>query len=638
MADEAVIVLKPFRVHGIMPSFFASLRYDRSVVNATSSVSMSIANAIALWNRRRLQRRKFERDQQQAALNYERWVGREAMLSLAQLARVAEADVAADLVFSVLLPVRRLDWGLLQASIASVLAQTHRQFELCIVWGQGGDGGDAAATSALRQLAASDGRVKLHEHEPGLSLAAACNRALARATGEHVICLHPGDLLAAFALSAIGKAVVDNPSVGLIYADEDQLDAQGRRVAPHFKPDWNEFLLRSHHYIGQLRACRRQLVLDVGGLCETFAEAPDYDLTLRCVERLQASQVVHVPLVLGHVQQRPDAGSAAMQAHDLQALRAHLARRGVLGEVVWDGQGRRVRYALPNPLPKVSLVILTRDRPQLLDSCVRSVLDKTVYANIEVLIVDNGTVDAKALRLLDQFAKDERVRILRDPSPFNFSALNNRAVAQATGEFLCLLNNDIEVLSTDWLQEMVSVAAQPGVGAVGTRLWFPDGRIQHAGVILGIGGAAGHPFRLQKRQDTHYMGRPQLMQELSAVTAACLVTPKALFEQVGGMDEEAFQVAFNDVDYCLKVRREGLRVVYTPYAELVHHESVSRGYEDTDEKKRRFMVERQHLIDRWPEWLAHDPAYNPNLTLERDNFALAAVSRMTPARWFGLDA
>ena len=596
---------------------------------------MSLIEIVSRWNRRRLERRKLARLKKQPP-PYTRWVAEFGGLSIEQSNALRQQGKGRGPLISVVIPTYNPDLEHLRAAIDSALNQIHMQVEVCIA-------DDASTRPAVRALiedfAKRDSRVKYVFRERNGHISAASNSALELATGEFVALLDQDDLLTDFALAAVARAIEQHPEAGLIYSDEDKINDSGYRFDPHFKPQWNAILLRSQNYICHLTVIRRSLIEAVGGFRQGFEGSQDHDLVLRCTEKLRDDQIVHIPLVLYHW--RVHEGSTAQsldskpyaQINGCKAIQEHLDRLGVAAVAEMEGPFYRVRYKLPDALPKVSIVLLTRDRPELLRTCVTSVLDKTRYDNLEVIIVDNGTVDPEALALLEGFALDPRVTLLRDPSPFNFSALNNRAVQHATGDYLCLMNNDIEVLQPDWLSEMVSTGCQPGVGAVGARLYYPDGKIQHAGVVVGIGGVAGHPFKSQARDDSHYKARAQLMQEMTAVTGACLLTPRSLYEQLGGLNEVHLAVAFNDIDFCLRVCEAGYRIIYNPYAELVHHESVSRGREDTPEKKERFRTEVLYMLERWEAWLPCDRAYNPNLTLIEENFSIAAQPRVHAYTW-----
>lgn len=596
---------------------------------------MSIIQTLSRWNRKRLERRKQARLKKQVPA-YTRWIEDFDTLTQDQRATLRQKHLGTGPLISVVIPTYNPDIAHLSAAIESVLNQFHSRLEVCIA--------DDASTNpqvraTIEAFAARDSRVKFTFREKNGHISAASNSALQLATGDFVALLDQDDLLAEFALAAVARAIEDHPDAGLIYSDEDKINDSGRRFDPHFKPKWNATLLRSQNYICHLTVIRRSLIEAVGGFRQGFEGAQDHDLVLRCTEQLPDEQIVHIPLVLYHW--RVHEGSTAQnlgskpyaQVNGCKAIQEHLDRQGVQATAEMDGVFYRVRYKLPDVKPRVSVILLTRDRPELLSKCVRSVITSTRYDDLEIIIVDNGTVDREALGLLETFARDPRVTLLRDPSPFNFSTLNNRAAALASGEYFCLINNDIEVLDPDWLNEMVSVALQPGVGAVGARLYYPNGKIQHAGVITGIGGVAGHAFKNQQRDDWNYMARSRLMLELTAVTAACMITPRSLYQRLGGLEEANLAVAFNDIDYCLRVCEAGHKVIYDPYAEFVHHESASRGYEDSPEKKQRYRSEEAYMLTRWENWLPNDRAYNPNLTLRDCNFAISAQPRVQAFQW-----
>jgi GT2 family glycosyltransferase len=324
-----------------------------------------------------------------------------------------------------------------------------------------------------------------------------------------------------------------------------------------------------------------------------------------------------------------DAKPYAMAAGE-RALNDHFRRLGVAASAELVGYGYRVHYALPAQEPLVSLIVPTRNRVALLRRCIASILEKTRYRNFEILVVDNGSDDPATLRYLAELGHDRRIRILRDDRPFNFPALNNAAVSQARGDLIGLLNNDVEVISPGWLDEMAGIALQPEVGAVGARLWFKNRTLQHGGVILGIGesGIAGHAHYRLPMGNFGYFGRASLIQSFSAVSAACLIVRKDIYEAVGGLNEADLPVAYNDVDFCLRLRAAGYRNVWTPYAELYHHESATRGRADTPESQARFAAEVDYMKRRWGALLANDPAYSPNLTLERTDFGLAWPPRV----------
>jgi glycosyltransferase involved in cell wall biosynthesis len=561
--------------------------------------------------------------------DYAEWIRRYDTMSdeLRDRMRNIQSGFETKPLISVLLPVYNPGPQWLTAAIDSVLGQIYEHWELCIA-------DDASTDPQIRPLLEryqrSDPRIKVEYRVRNGHIAAASNSALALAAGDWIAFLDHDDLLSEQALFWVVEAINRHPDAGMLYSDEDRIDERGTRIEPYFKPDWNYDLLLSQNFVCHLGVYRKALVERLGGLRTGFEGAQDWDLALRCGERLDPGQIIHIPWVLYHW--RAHAGSTALSvavkpyARDagLRAVRDHLRRNRTAATVRTDDRGYcRVAYELPEPPPLVSLIVPTRNGLDLLRRCIESILGKTEYPSFEILIVDNGSDEPAVLRYLAGLGTNPRVRVMRDDRPFNFSALNNRAVEHARGEVIGLVNNDIEVITTDWLNEMVALALQPGVGAVGARLWYPDDRLQHGGIVLGIGGVAGHAHKRLPKGLTGYFGRAALVQSFSAVTAACLVVRKALYQEVGGLDESRLTVAFNDVDFCLKLRERGCRNLWTPYAELYHHESATRGYEDTPEKQARFARELEENRRRWSDVLKWDPAYNPNLTVEHEDFSLA---------------
>jgi glycosyltransferase involved in cell wall biosynthesis len=357
----------------------------------------------------------------------------------------------------------------------------------------------------------------------------------------------------------------------------------------------------------------------------------DYDLLLRCLPYVEHQQIVHIPRILYHWRSHPgstaqSSGSKSYTQHaGLNALKDYLSMhaRDARAELSPRPNTYRVRWPIPAPEPLVSLLIPTRDRRELVETAISSIIEKSEYQNFEILILDNGSTDPDTLEYFARIPReDSRVRVVPYNHSFNYSAINNHGVTQARGEVIGLINNDIEVISADWLREMLSHAIRPEIGCVGAKLFYSNQTLQHGGVILGICGCAGHSHKHLSPDQPGYVYRAIVVQNLSAVTAACLVMRKCIFEQVGGLDEKNLTIAFNDVDLCLKVREAGYRNLWTPYAELYHHESLSRGHEDTPEKIQRFQSEVNHMKDKWGQKLLHDPFYNPNLTLEREDFSL----------------
>lgn len=538
---------------------------------------------------------------------------------------------------SIIMPTYNTEMPWLVAAIESVRKQLYPNWELCIA--------DDCSTeshvrSILERFAREDRRIKLIFRAHNGHISAASNTALMLASGEYVTFLDHDDLLAEHALFWVADAIAQRPDAQLLYSDEDKIDMSGRRVDPYFKCEWNEDLFYSHNMLCHLSVYKSRLVHEVGGLREGYDGAQDYDLALRCLERIDPCKIVHIPRVLYHW--RIHAGStssgASAKCYALEAgqraINEHLQRSGSRGvvEPLYDVRMYRVRYPLPELQPKVSLIIPSRNGVSFLKPCVESIHGKTTYQNYEILIVDNGSDDPGTLRYFESLKAHERVRIIRDARPFNFPALVNAAVELATGSLIGLVNNDIEVISPEWLSEMVSHALRPEVGAVGARLWYPNGTLQHGGILLGIRGVAGHAHKYLPRHRNGYFGRARLIQSFSAMTAACLVIRKEIFTKVGGFNE-ALPSSFNDVDFCLRVREAGYRNIYTPYAELYHHESATRGTDDSPEKQAQQSQEFDYMKRFWGHLLDHDPAYSPNLTLEHQDFSLAWPPRvqMLPA-------
>ncbi|HJU39780.1 MAG TPA: glycosyltransferase [Tahibacter sp.] len=572
-------------------------------------------------------------DARQRDLGYANWVARFDTFTPDDRARLAAAvaQLPRRPKISIIVPVYNTPERWLRRCIDSVLEQAYPDWQLCVA--------DDASTqphvaTVLAEYAARDARIRVVAREANGHISAASNSALALADGDCVALLDHDDELRPHALYLVAQRFVENPDLGLVYSDEDKIDEQGRRYDPYFKPDWNPELFYSQNYLSHLSVYRAALVREVGGFRIGFEGSQDYDLALRCVERLRPDQIAHIPHVLYHW--RSVAGSTARAdgeksyTHDAsqRALREHFARTGVAATVEHTAQGYfRSRYALPDPLPKVSLIVPTRDKVHLLRMCLDGLLERTDYPALEVIVVDNQSSEPQTLDYFATLRGDPRVRILPYDQPFNFSAINNFAAAQARGDVIGLINNDIEVIDPGWLRELVAYAARDDVGAVGAKLYYPDDRIQHAGVVVGFGGVAGHSYQRMPRACPGQMNRANLVQNLSSVTAACLLLRREVYEKVGGLDENLC-VAFNDIDFCLRIRDLGLSIVWTPYAELYHHESASRGYEDSPEKLARFHREIRFMQERWGERLLADPAYNPNLSLDTEPFELAWPPRV----------
>ena len=534
---------------------------------------------------------------------------------------------------SIVMPVYNPDLGHLSSAIDSVRSQIYERWELCIA---DDASTDASVTRLLNEYATADSRIKITFRARNGHIAACSNSALELASGEWVALLDQDDLLSEHALAVVAATIEDHPKAGLIYSDEDKIDQSGTRCCPFFKPDWNPELLLGQNYISHLGVYRRRLLAEIGGFREGYEGSQDYDLALRCSEKLQPHQIRHIPRVLYHWRMAEGSAAAASEAKPYaadaarRAIADHLQRKNIDGVVVPCPENRewhRVIYHLRSPLPLVSIIIPTRDQAALLQRCLTSIREKTDYAPIEIVIVDNGSTEPETHAFLHELARDPRIQIVTDGAEFNFSRLINRGVRIARGEILAFVNDDIETDKSDWLREMVSHAVRPEVGAVGARLWYPDGRLQHAGVILGLHGVARHAFQRFLPQPVAVMNRTFILsQNYSAVTAACMVLRKTGFDDVGGFDEN-LPNNFNDVDFCLRLRERGWQIVWTPYADLIHQESASRGRHSDSEERARLLHDMAYLQEKWGEQLRNDPFYSPNLS-DSDAFALAWPPRI----------
>jgi len=532
---------------------------------------------------------------------------------------------------SFITPVYNTPERYLRAMIESVIRQAYPRWELCLA--------DDASTAphiraVLEEYRARDSRIKVAWRESNGHISAASNTALELATGDFIALLDHDDEISPDALYWVVRELNEHPDAALLYSDEDKLDYEGARATAYFKCDWNYDLFLSHNLITHLGVYRTDIVRRIGGFREGFEGSQDYDLALRFIEKIEPSQIRHIPRLLYHWRMLPGSTSIGAGEKDYAAERArlaieeHLERTGTAAtvETIASMAVQRVRYRLPQPPALASIIIPTRNGQKLVRQCVESVRKKTTYPSYEILLVDNGSDDKAAIAYFQSLQESGAIRLLKDPLPFNLSRINNAAARQARGEYLVFLNNDIEVITPDWLSELVSHAQRPDIGAVGAKLWYPDDTIQHAGIVL-IASLAAHAHHGRKRGDHGYFSRASLIQSLSAVTGACLCLRASLFEEIGGFDE-TLAVAFNDVDLCLRIQAAGYRNLYTPYAELYHHESASRGYEDTPAKMKRFETEANILRARWMAVLMNDPYYNPNLTLSGDPFTLAWPPRV----------
>jgi GT2 family glycosyltransferase len=423
------------------------------------------------------------------------------------------------------------------------------------------------------------------------------------------------DALAQFALAA-----KNSPAASLIYADHDFFSHKRTRCKPVFKPDWNYDLFLTHDYIASpcafaSRTCSKYHLNPV----ELTSSEHRYDLIL-LVAKTSPEEIIHIPGVLLH-RLAEDPNPTGADPAPISPLLRHLSSHGATATLGSLPQTHRIRWPLPTS-PLVSILIATRDHSQILRKCITSIQRLTTYPHWEIVLIDNQSSDPDCLSYLKQLNDTQNIRVIPYNFPFNYSAIQNFGVSQCRGEVIAFMNNDIEIISPTWLEDLVRQAIRPEVGAVGAKLLYSDGRVQHAGVALGIGGVAGHLHRYSPGDSPGYCGRLQLAHQLTAVTAACLVIKKYTFESVGGFNEKHLKIALNDVDLCLKLHRLGLKNIYEPAAVLYHHESLSRGPDDTLAKRRVFLQEREWMLAQWPDLIARDPHYNPNLTLEHEDFSV----------------
>ncbi len=527
---------------------------------------------------------------------------------------------------SILTPVYNTDKTFLVAMIESVLAQTYSGWELCIADGSDREG---YVKEILEEYEKKDKRIKVKFLSENRGIAGNSNEALSIATGDFIALLDHDDLLPPFALFEVLNILQDNRDADFIYSDEDKVTGQ-TRSDHYFKPDWSPDTLRSYNYTGHFSLFRKSLFMSLGGFKEGFDGSQDYDLALRISEK--AKKIVHIPKILYHWRVHKDSTARDLTVKPCavysarKALEEHLKRLALEG-TVYDGlflTSYRVTYKIKD-CPRISIIIPSSDHSDDLSRCINSIIEKSDYGNFEIIIVENNSKEEKTFRLYEELKKIEYIKIITWNRPFNYSAVNNFAVKEASGEILLFLNNDTEVINSDCFIRMVEHVVRKDIGAAGAKLYFPDGTVQHGGVILGIGDVAGHSHKGLSGDFAGYGGRLKVIQNVSAVTAACLMMRHDVFNEVRGFDE-AYILSFGDIDLCLKLREKGYLIVWTPYAELYHYESKTRGYEDTPEKEKRFFREVELFHSKWKFFIEKgDPYYNRNLTLDKEDFSLSTA-------------
>ncbi|WP_234744991.1 glycosyltransferase family 2 protein [Burkholderia sp. WTPI3] len=566
-----------------------------------------------------------------SAANYDEWIKNVECPSLPKLEEVSKIidGLKRTPIISVIVPTYNTDEKYLRECIESVFNQSYPYWELCVA-------DDASPKEHVRQIldeySRRDSRVKIIYRKINGHISEASNSALSIASGDYIALLDHDDLLAEHALLSVVQEINCKESVKIIYSDEDKINSLGMRFDPHFKSDWNPDLFYSQNYVSHLGVYERSLLNKIGGFRRGVEGSQDYDLMLRCLPHIASNQIIHISKILYHWRVLP--GSTALSAGEksytevagIKALQDYFDEIGIDGIEVERGvipNSYHVKWPIEELQPLVSLIIPTRDYRDVTEVAVRSILDKTTYRNFEIIIIDNDSVEPETLRFFHDIQRSsEKVRVVRYAHPFNYSAINNFGVKHAAGQIVGLVNNDVEVISPDWLTEMVRHVMRKEIGCVGAKLLYSNGTIQHAGVILGIGGVAGHSHKYFPGDHAGYFGRLTLAQNLSAVTAACLLVRRDVYDEVEGLNEIDLTVAFNDVDFCLRVRESGYRNIWTPYATLFHHESISRGKEDRPEKVRRFNDEVQYMKERWGDALNLDPYYSRHLSRDHENFSI----------------
>jgi GT2 family glycosyltransferase len=533
---------------------------------------------------------------------------------------------------SIITPVYNIDAKWLDKCIKSVKNQFYENWELCLH--------DDASTKkeTIRCLKkwkkVKDKRIKISFGKINQHISGASNEALKLATGEFVALLDNDDELSPNALYENVKTLNENPQIDFIYSDEDKIDIREKRSTPFFKPDWSPDLFLSMMYTCHLGVYRKKIIDQIGSFRKGYEGSQDYDLVLRFIEKTKPKNIFHIPKILYHW--RTIAGSTSddlnskSYAHIAakKSLVDYLKRNEIEGEIL-DGklQSRyRIKRKIKNN-PKISIIIPFKDKTDILKKCVDSIFEKTDYKNFEIILVDNQSKDIEMKNYLKTLENNPLVKIIHYNKPFNYSAINNYAVKKISSEYVLFLNNDTEIISKEWLGCMVEHIQRADVGAVGAKLLYPDNTVQHAGVIMGIGWIAGHAFKLMPSNSTIYFTQLQVIKNYSAVTGACLLTKKRIFEEIGGFDENNLAIAYNDVNLCLNIREKGYLIIYTPYAELYHYESLSRESDEDSkftnpERYKKFIAECDYMRNHWLKYIENDPYYNPNLTKTGENFEI----------------
>lgn len=522
---------------------------------------------------------------------------------------------------SLIVPMYHTKEKFFKELVDSVMNQTYSNWELCLA------DGSNQQNEKLKKICEKDARIKYQFLNDNKGISGNSNEAIKMATGEYIALLDHDDLLAPYALYEVVKMINNHPNAEFIYSDEDKIDQNGNRSEGYFKPDFAPDTLRCQNYICHFSIFKKELMDKLGGFHSEFDGAQDYDIFLRMSEMVKPENIKHVPRILYHWRVHKNStakldSNAKNYAFDngIKAIEAHLKRIGLEGTVTNGCINGiyQVDYKVKGN-PKVSIVIPNKDGKDILKVCVNSVLEKTTYENYEIVIVENNSETEEIFEYYQELEKNEKIKVVKYPKTgFNYSGIINCGVRNCTGDYVVQLNNDTELLTPNWLERMLGFCQREDVGAVGVKLYYPDTTIQHAGIVVGIGGVAGNRFKNIPKEGHGYFAEESMIQNLSAVTAACIMTPKAIYEEVGYMDE-TLAVAFNDVDFCLKIREKGYLIVYNPFVEFIHYESKSRGLENTPAKKKRFKNEINYFTSKWQDFLDEgDPYYNINLSLDTE--------------------
>lgn len=563
--------------------------------------------------------------------SYNLWIERFDLLSDQDIARLRSEltqKTAPMMRITLVVSLKECTFSELVKTIASLRNQIYSHWKLLLVYD------NEVGSKLLKQVQKMERKSSQIEllFVPGIaSIVSLWNAALrSERESEYCIFLQSGDQLAPTALYYIAGAAQEQHFPKIIYTDEDEVDDKGLRLNHFFKPDLNEVMMLAFNVMGHAVAYKNSTLQQISGFRYDYPEIALYDMNLRMMENHLDNQIVHIPRVLFHAKHVEENTNADPQFCELQKkivsnYLEHVHLKGDVEVIQNSPCLTRVRLHLPDSPPLVSILIPMRDKVSLTHQCIDSILDKSSYQNYEIIIIDNGSVEAESLEYLASI-QSNRIKVLRDNSPFNFAALNNRAAALAQGQVLCLLNNDIEIITPNWLEEMLSFALRPNVGCVGAKLWYPDGRLQHGGVIWGIGDVAGHAHKFSEKGFAGYHHRLIVHQSILAVTGACLMVRKDVWDQVGGLNED-LAVAFNDVDFCLKVWDAGYQNIWTPYVEMTHHESVSRGGDSDSSNFQRYLREVGIIKSKWTNKLTRDIYFNPNFSVKSEGLELVCDLR-----------